>query len=77
MNNQITIPLAPFAPVIGCHPERSWRRRMSRGRFLVQTLPPDATMSSPHADDQHHRQRQEASETEPAFCQVYIGHGWL
>jgi hypothetical protein len=47
---------------------------MSRGRFLVQTLLPDATVPSPPADDQHRRQRQEASETEPAFCPVHIGH---
>jgi hypothetical protein len=47
---------------------------MSRGRFLVQTLLPDATMPSPHADNQHRRQRQEASETEPALCPVHIGH---
>jgi hypothetical protein len=42
---------APFAPVIGRHSEHSWRRRMSRGRFLVQRFLPDATMPSPHAED--------------------------
>lgn len=47
---------------------------MSLGRFLVQTLLPDATMPSPHADDQHRRKRQEAGETEPAHCPVHIGH---
>jgi len=33
--------------------ERSGRRRMSIGRSLVQPLLPDATIPSPHADDQH------------------------
>jgi hypothetical protein len=47
---------------------------MPRGRFLVQTFLPDATMPSPHTGDQHRRKRQEASETEPAFCPVHIGH---
>ncbi len=47
---------------------------MSLCRFLVQTLLPDATMPSPHADDQHRRKRQEAGETEPALCPVHIGH---
>ena len=40
----------------------------------VQTLLPDATMPSPHADDQHRRQGQEAGETEPALGPVHIGH---
>jgi hypothetical protein len=47
---------------------------MSLGGFLVQTLLPDATMPSPHADDQHRRKRQEAGETEPAHCPVHVGH---
>jgi len=54
--------------VIGRRPERSGRRRTSLGRFLVRTLLPDATIPSPHADDQHRRKRQEAGETEPALC---------
>src|SRR5437016_6014995 len=40
----------------------------------VQTLLPDATMPSPHPDDEHRRERQEAGETEPALCPVHIGH---
>jgi hypothetical protein len=47
---------------------------MALGRFLVETLLPDATMPSPHADDPHRGKRQESGETEPALCPVHIGH---
>src|SRR5438445_13541449 len=40
----------------------------------VQTLLPDATMPSPHPDDEHRRWRPEAFETEPTLCAVHIGH---
>src|SRR5438309_3206424 len=47
---------------------------MSLGRFLVQTLRPDATMPSPHTDGQHRRKSQQDGETKPALCPVHICH---
>jgi hypothetical protein len=46
---------------------------MSLGRFLVQTLLPDAPIPSPYADDQYCRKSQQ-DETRPALCSVHIGH---
>ena len=40
---------------------------MSVGRFLVQTLLPDATTPTPHANGKNRRQRQEPGEAEPAL----------
>ena len=36
-------------------------------------LDPDATIPSPHPDDQQRPKRQDADESEPAFCLVHIG----
>src|SRR5438067_1405837 len=33
----------------------------------------DVTIPSPHPFDEHRRKRQEAGETEPAFCPVHSG----
>ena len=60
-------------PAKRSHPQRSRRWQRSLGRFLIQTLLPDATIPSPHADDQQRPKRQEADESEPAFCSVHIG----
>ena len=47
---------------------------MSLDRFIVQTLRPDATIPSPHADGQDRRNSQQDGETKPALGPVHIGH---
>ena len=47
---------------------------MSLGRFLVQTLRPDATIPSPHADGRDRRKNEQDGETKPALCPVHVGH---